>query len=390
MYDVHGEVAFLEYYKKGQVQHTVKDLSVKEGLTAPVSNKCVQKGTAMARCSDALSCAFSFAAGQSTGSCGSSGGGTGGYIPVRTDHYTDWYNVRGNGTKQYSHTQYNGSSYDYVYVSHSGSYGTTRQSSYSYYNHTGHGNYGNSQGYYSNTPPSDEMPERIILDKSFKTQPKVRCTYTQLTKNTTINELLKDFFGEDADFDLTFKVEDNLTCDDASDPSGCTKASYSYSDKKVVISIDNQYINSTETPTLFIARTLIHEAIHANLFLAVKKHNGGVTPTDSEFGILYEQYRKKKNWQHEFMADRYINLIANALKDVHPLLGDDTMINTYSNKSDYPNWNWDAFYTSIAWTGLLKNTTSGQIYLSDPENVEVLSLYYDSAKANATKIPNCN
>lgn len=127
-----------------------------------------------------------------------------------------------------------------------------------------------------------------------------------------MKKLLTDFFGADAAFDITFKVVENLTCDSLNDPNGCTKASYSYSDKKVTISIDKAYANNPQTPTLFIARTLVHEAIHANLFLAVKKLNGGVTPTNSDFGILYEQYRTKKNWQHEFMADRYVTLIASA------------------------------------------------------------------------------
>jgi hypothetical protein len=136
---------------------------------------------------------------------------------------------------------------------------------------------------------------------------------------------------------------------------------------------------------------MLHEAIHANLFLAVKKLNGGVTPTNSDFGILYEQYRQKQNWQHHFMADRYINLIAGALQEVHPLLGDQSMINGFSDKSNYPDWDWDEFYTNLAWVGLVKDTTAGENYLSNPNNAENLSsYYYEDAKANSTKIPNCN
>ncbi|MCB0375276.1 MAG: hypothetical protein KDD04_05095, partial [Sinomicrobium sp.] len=109
LYTMQGEVVFLEYYKKGQVQNTIQDISIKEQHTAPVSNKCMQKGTAMAKCDTALDCAFAFAVGQSTGGgCGDSSSG-GSYVAVRTDHYTDWYNVRGDGTADYSHTQFNGS-----------------------------------------------------------------------------------------------------------------------------------------------------------------------------------------------------------------------------------------------------------------------------------------
>ena len=40
----------------------------------------------------------------------------------------------------------------------------------------------------------------------------------------------------------------------------------------VTISLDLEHVNSSQTPTLFIARTIIHEAIHANLYLALYKY----------------------------------------------------------------------------------------------------------------------
>jgi len=53
----------------------------------------------------------------------------------------------------------------------------------------------------------------------------------------------------------------------------------------------NDYINSN-TPTIFLAQTLVHEAIHANLYAAVKKLNNGATRTDTSFESLYEDYRQ--------------------------------------------------------------------------------------------------
>lgn len=49
--------------------------------------------------------------------------------------------------------------------------------------------------------------------------------------------------------------------------------------------------------------TIIHEAIHANLFAAVVKLNNGTLPVDTKFATLYEAYRSKKGWSHEMMAD---------------------------------------------------------------------------------------
>ena len=64
LYNLQGQVIFLEYYKKGQVQNSVKDISIKEDLKAPLNNQCIQKGTAMAKCDTALDCAFVFADGN--------------------------------------------------------------------------------------------------------------------------------------------------------------------------------------------------------------------------------------------------------------------------------------------------------------------------------------
>lgn len=147
-----------------------------------------------------------------------------------------------------------------------------------------------------------------------------------------------------------------------------------------------EYIDDTQTPTLFIAQTLLHEAIHANLFAAVKKLNNGVTPANSDFGILYEEYRQKRNWQHNLMADKYIDLIANGLREVHSLLNDQTFIENYN---DNTLWNWNDFYEEVAWQGLY-GTTKGQEHINAPEYRNDVSLYLDGAKVNSTKTPKCD
>ena len=153
-------------------------------IKAPFGQRCMQKGTAMARCATALDCAFAFASGQSTdGDCGSGGSTGGSYVAVRTDHYTDWYNVRGNGTAEYSHTRFNGSSIEYVYVPDS--------NTYNHYNTT-HGEYGSS--HYTEQPPINEQPERIII----ALEDKEKCINKLLMENggNYINQILQHFEGE--------------------------------------------------------------------------------------------------------------------------------------------------------------------------------------------------
>lgn len=186
---------------------------------------------------------------------------------------------------------------------------------------------------------------------------------------------------------MNFKIIPNLTCNEANSPSGCTQNDLE-NNGSVTIKIDQDYVNSTQTPTLFIARTIIHEAIHANLYLAIYNHENGNSaniPDIDDFPAIYEKYRGLNDLQHEVMADLYIGLIANALKDVHPLLNDQNFINSLS---DY-EMSLNDFYTNIAYVGL--NGTTGQTnYLSDPNNAANYSISYETAKANSTTTSNCN
>jgi len=156
----------------------------------------------------------------------------------------------------------------------------------------------------------------------------------------------------------------------------------------VTISLDLEHVNSSQTPTLFIARTIIHEAIHANLYLALYNLNNGNTinlPDINDFSAIYEQYRLQRGWQHEFMANHYISLMAEALQEAHPSLNDQAFINSLY---DY-EMSLNDFYTCISYTGL-SETEGLTIFLNDPTNAQNYSISYEAAKVNSTKTPNCN
>jgi hypothetical protein len=63
-------------------------------------------------------------------------------------------------------------------------------------------------------------------------------------------------------------VED-LNCGGNTVASGCTK-SLGSNNYRIATDIDQDYINSDRTPAIFLAQILNHEAIHANLYAAVK------------------------------------------------------------------------------------------------------------------------
>ncbi|MEE1962505.1 hypothetical protein V1387_07395 [Allomuricauda taeanensis] len=292
----------------------------------------------------------------------------GGRVSIFVERYTDVYFDRnGNGIpelSEYGYPVYNGGGWEYVEYGH--------QDYIPISNDAFHRHDWRSGG------PSTALThnaEEIINNLTGK----AKCVYDKLSMTKSMQELLADFFGNDAEFDLTLQLVPNLVCGDSDSPSGCTSANYDHNSKKVVISIDKDYADNYSL--LVIGKTIVHEVIHANLFLAVKKLNGGMTPNNTNFEALYEQYRNQKGWQHEFMSNHYVDLMAEALEEFHSQLNDDVF------KSYYDNWDWDDFYTKLAWTGL-KNTTKGQTYYELYE--DQISIYYEAAKVNSTKTMDCN
>lgn len=99
-----------------------------------------------------------------------------------------------------------------------------------------------------------------------------------------------------------------------------------------VISINQNRAENINT-TLTIARTIIHEGIHARLWEFYYRNGTGVTPND--FPGVYEHMRVySKNWDHEQMAAYYRETIAQGLKQ-------------FDNAQHS-----DAFYNALAWEGL--------------------------------------
>ncbi|MDT0685427.1 hypothetical protein [Autumnicola psychrophila] len=231
-----------------------------------------------------------------------------------------------------------------------------------------------------NLPREEEAPFEVKIDSSFLRVDKINCTYNRLVEQQSLQEILVDFFGEDALFDLKFNVVDDLNCNGNENASGCTTPLRGGAYR---IDIDRDYINDPNTPTIFLAQTLVHEAIHANLYAAVKNLNNGITPTDTSFEALYEDYRQLKGWQHEYMADHYTGIMQAAIREVHPLLNDSGFLNGYD---DNTLWNWDKFYEYVSYRGL-DGTTAGDEYLDNADN---LYLYESGAEGNSTETPNCN
>jgi len=132
--------------------------------------------------------------------------------------------------------------------------------------------------------------------------------------------------------------------------------------------------NELDRSKLSVAKTILHELIHAELLYWVAEAGGtahfeeyaqNYSGTDP-FKILLEYFKEhgqyisdsKPGWHHEYMADNYIQYMADGLKKLAPFLLSSSFRNYvdgsrfYTSSTEYVDWDWDEFYTGLAWVGL--------------------------------------
>lgn len=194
-----------------------------------------------------------------------------------------------------------------------------------------------------------DFVERIIETKRFENS-KANCVYEKMkVKSKSLRMLLKTFLVDDnpTSTDLMFDVEVIVQDDPKYYTHGET---HQAKDGIIKIVIDEASLDG-KAP-IFIAQTIIHEIIHANMnrqlaHLFAKGGTVGGIPINefnailerNEFPELFAAIRQYglDFYQHEVMSQKYLDLIATVLKDF-----DD-------NQNPDPT-----YYEDLAWLGLSK------------------------------------
>ncbi|MFD0834674.1 hypothetical protein ACFQ0I_02775 [Mariniflexile aquimaris] len=203
---------------------------------------------------------------------------------------------------------------------------------------------------------------------------KAECVYTKMVdNNNNINWILENFQDRDkpSQFNLIFQM--STTLGDKTNASTATPLQ-SGIPNTFVININQNRAENINT-SLTVARTIIHEGIHARLWEFAYR-NGG-TVSQSDFPGVYEFMRTYgKNWDHEQMAAYYRETIAAGLKQ-------------FDNGQHT-----DEYYNALAWEGLSEiedaNNSHALIYtqawqkLMIAEQQKVLQIITDE-KANGSK-----
>jgi|GEM_PF-1454111 len=189
------------------------------------------------------------------------------------------------------------------------------------------------------------FPLKIFIDQSFKNNPCLKGIYDNMVANSPLaSNYLKNFDSNMSVSDLMFAGDDTMSSDTNAQTSPPV-------DKLIKITFNTNNLNR---PKLSIARTFIHELIHAEIFrklLSISNHSS-INLTNNDLNLIKENFpgifdyyvRFKFNVpagqiladpQHQMMAQHYRTIISNAIKE----------FDQYQHPQN--------IYDSLAWVGLM-------------------------------------
>lgn len=204
----------------------------------------------------------------------------------------------------------------------------------------------------------------LCIKENFENNECLMKVWNAIINTNAGHELLSGFLKTNPEAKICFDFQDIGT-----ELNG--NAAYPRADGIINITINNNQERMGRSQLEF-ARTILHEMIHAELIRMVVQAEGysqlqqfaSTYQGDDPFMMIWEYYDTyglydpqldSVGWQHEYMADYYIEFIANGLKDLHPILSSHRFID-YKDGSFIGNtsqiWDWDDFFIALAWKGL--------------------------------------
>ncbi|WP_312089800.1 hypothetical protein [Chryseobacterium sp.] len=187
-------------------------------------------------------------------------------------------------------------------------------------------------------------PNRVKPSTKFKNHAKLNGIYNKIKTSSNFNQILKNFTPEGSVAHLIFDI--GVTSKPESDAETSEPVNYWITIKF------NKNKDWANKPKIVIAGTFMHELIHAEILrqlLAVANTNGNINEAtlmdyakNHKHIELFNAYVKAKtndaDFQHEYMAQKFVTTIANFLKQV------------------YGNQYTDTEYKTVVWMSSLKGT----------------------------------
>jgi hypothetical protein len=190
---------------------------------------------------------------------------------------------------------------------------------------------------------NESAPDQIINNLTGKAD----CVYGKLESNSLLSKTLEKFVGKKTPVHLILNQQSNLRKND-NDPTSLIVNGKTYYGNSYYITITLNTEQSINRPSLAVVRTILHEAIHAEIFRKIKTTSGLHQNLSGEwelgsgakadFPTLFNYYQNQDDPQHEYMADYYRTAIEEGLREYATSIGE-----------SYP----DQLYKDLAWGGLM-------------------------------------
>jgi hypothetical protein len=186
---------------------------------------------------------------------------------------------------------------------------------------------------------------QIIKDPSFK-ETTADCIYEKLLSINGFKDLASKFKGLGTEFNVILKIGPTQRA------TANGQTWYKGPNQPIEITFNKDRINRS---ALEVARTIVHEMIHAEMFRALNTQ--GLADSDLSFKETFEEYTRQffgdEDIHHNYMADYWVNKMADMLELIHPQLGKSSLEDYMNYSGGYPNGVPKDFYKAIAWEGLM-------------------------------------
>ncbi len=192
----------------------------------------------------------------------------------------------------------------------------------------------------------------LKLTPSFTSNQKAMCIWNKINSNGFFTSMMQSFVG-DTEFDVEVKIEPSLFNEKGEEVNG--KAIWRGPDLPILIQYSNAYLSSAAS--IRVARTFLHEIIHAEIF----RYQNTSLPIGTEITEMLSL-----GSHHEVMSINYVNQLASALNSIHHNFD----YQLYANFLNYPEGVPLPFYEALAWEGL---RTENPVYekLSTKKKTEI-------------------
>jgi len=208
--------------------------------------------------------------------------------------------------------------------------------------------------------------ERGICEtETFKNNECLQAVWSTLKETDLAYKNLTDFITSEPFAELCFDVQDTIT--------GLSNAKTiirgTLAEPKFTIAMNKNRLNKTK---LELARTILHETIHAELGAIIIKAEqvGGFeaylkkNPNEERFVALWNFINDNQDifseyLQHNYMVESYLLSLSESLRELSSYLLSDSFKNQFYqgrkisyNSGENMEWDWEEFYLALAYVGL--------------------------------------